>query len=116
MCVCLYVGVCVNNLTVPFPYPFQLGVDGVFVGSGIFKGENPARRAAAMVKACAHYKNPAMVAEVMTRNVRVSLNPICGVVLVVCLCVRLVSLLHLPFQPAAMVKAPTTRTPLWSLR
>jgi len=44
----------------------DLGVDGVFVGSGIFKGENPARRAAAMVKACAHFKDPAMVAEAST--------------------------------------------------
>ena len=32
----------------------QLGVDGVFVGSGIFKGENPAQRAAAMVAARTH--------------------------------------------------------------
>jgi pyridoxal 5'-phosphate synthase pdxS subunit len=44
----------------------ELGVDGVFVGSGIFKGENPARRAAAMVKACVHYKNPLIVAEAST--------------------------------------------------
>ena len=41
-----------------------LGVDGVFVGSGIFKGENPAARARAMVAACTHYKNPAIVARV----------------------------------------------------
>ncbi|EOD16846.1 pyridoxine biosynthesis protein [Emiliania huxleyi CCMP1516] len=44
----------------------ELGVDGVFVGSGIFKGENPAKRAAAMVKACAHYKDPAVVVEAST--------------------------------------------------
>merc|ERR1719486_1783683 len=36
----------------------DLGVDGVFVGSGIFKGENPAARARAMVAACTHYKDP----------------------------------------------------------
>lgn len=44
----------------------QLGLDGVFVGSGIFKGENPAQRARAMVQACTHYKNPATVARVST--------------------------------------------------
>jgi len=40
----------------------ELGVDGVFVGSGIFKGENPAERAKAMVAACTHYNDPARVA------------------------------------------------------
>merc|ERR1719231_1153453 len=40
----------------------ELGCDGVFVGSGIFKGENPAERARAMVAACTHYKNPTTVA------------------------------------------------------
>merc|ERR1719253_1446987 len=44
----------------------ELGCDGVFVGSGIFKGENPAQRAAAMVKACTHYKDPLIVAEAST--------------------------------------------------
>ena len=44
----------------------ELGVDGVFVGSGIFKGENPAARARAMVAACTHYKDPATVARVST--------------------------------------------------
>jgi len=44
----------------------ELGCDGVFVGSGIFKGENPARRARAMVQACTHYKTPSTVARVST--------------------------------------------------
>merc|ERR1719198_2194331 len=44
----------------------ELGCDGVFVGSGIFKGEQPARRAAAMVKACVHYKDPKIVAQAST--------------------------------------------------
>ena len=44
----------------------ELGVDGVFVGSGIFKGENPAARARAMVAACTHYKDPKTVARVST--------------------------------------------------
>ena len=44
----------------------ELGVDGVFVGSGIFKGENPAARARAMVAACTHYNDPATVARVST--------------------------------------------------
>jgi len=42
----------------------QLGLDGIFVGSGIFKSENPAKRAAAIVKAVTHYNDPAILAEV----------------------------------------------------
>ncbi len=42
----------------------QLGVDGVFVGSGIFKSGDPARRGAAIVKAVTHYNDPAILAEV----------------------------------------------------
>ncbi len=45
----------------------QLGIDGVFVGSGIFKSEEPARRAAAIVKATTHYQDPQMLADV-SRN------------------------------------------------
>ncbi len=45
----------------------QLGVDGVFVGSGIFKSGEPARRAAAIVKAVTHYNDPYILAEV-SRN------------------------------------------------
>jgi pyridoxal 5'-phosphate synthase pdxS subunit len=41
----------------------QLGAEGVFVGSGIFKSENPRRTAAAIVKATARWKEPAIVAE-----------------------------------------------------
>ena len=42
----------------------QLGVDGVFVGSGIFKSGDPARRAAAIVKAVTHYRDADILAEV----------------------------------------------------
>ena len=42
----------------------QLGVDGVFVGSGIFKSGDPARRAAAIVKATTHFRDAAILAEV----------------------------------------------------
>ncbi|HJN58728.1 MAG TPA: pyridoxal 5'-phosphate synthase lyase subunit PdxS, partial [Dehalococcoidia bacterium] len=42
----------------------QLGVDGVFVGSGIFKSGNPAKRAEAIVKATTHYNDPNILAEV----------------------------------------------------
>ncbi|QTG74781.1 pyridoxal 5'-phosphate synthase lyase subunit PdxS [Trueperella pecoris] len=42
----------------------QLGADGVFVGSGIFKSGNPAARAASIVKATAYYNDPAVIAEV----------------------------------------------------
>src|SRR5512136_2175113 len=45
----------------------QLGVDGVFVGSGIFKSSDPAHRAAAIVKATTHYQDPQILAEV-SRN------------------------------------------------
>ena len=45
----------------------QLGVDGVFVGSGIFKSGDPAKRATAIVKATTHYNDPAILAEV-SRN------------------------------------------------
>ncbi len=42
----------------------QLGVDGVFVGSGIFKSGDPAKRAHAIVKATTHFRDPAILAEV----------------------------------------------------
>jgi pyridoxal 5'-phosphate synthase pdxS subunit len=42
----------------------QLGVDGIFVGSGIFKSGNPAKRARAIVEATTHYNDPAIIAEV----------------------------------------------------
>ena len=42
----------------------QLGVDGVFVGSGIFKSGNPSARAKAIVKAVTHYNDPKILAEV----------------------------------------------------
>lgn len=41
-----------------------LGSDGVFVGSGIFKSGNPAKRAKAIVDAVAHWQEPAVIAEV----------------------------------------------------
>ncbi len=42
----------------------QLGSDGVFVGSGIFKSDNPKKRAKAIVEAVAHYDEPDVVADV----------------------------------------------------
>ncbi|MFN8469418.1 MAG: pyridoxal 5'-phosphate synthase lyase subunit PdxS [Caldilineaceae bacterium] len=42
----------------------QLGVDGVFVGSGIFKSGDPAKRARAIVQATTHYNDPLILAEV----------------------------------------------------
>ena len=42
----------------------QLGADGVFVGSGIFKSGNPSQRAAAIVKATAQYTDASVIAEV----------------------------------------------------
>lgn len=45
----------------------QLGVDGVFVGSGIFKSGDPSKRATAIVKATTHYKDAKILADV-SRN------------------------------------------------
>lgn len=42
----------------------QLGSDGVFVGSGIFKSKNPEKRAKAIVQAVAHFKEPEIIAEI----------------------------------------------------
>jgi pyridoxal 5'-phosphate synthase pdxS subunit len=42
----------------------HLGLDGVFVGSGIFKSDNPERRAQAIVKAVTHFQNPEVLAEI----------------------------------------------------
>jgi len=42
----------------------QLGADGVFVGSGIFKSEDPAKRAHAIVQAVTHYNDPDIIAKV----------------------------------------------------
>lgn len=42
----------------------QLGADGIFVGSGIFKSEDPAARARAVVRATLHYNDPKVIAEV----------------------------------------------------
>lgn len=45
----------------------QIGVDGVFVGSGIFKSGDPAKRAKAIVEATTHFRDPQIIAEV-SRN------------------------------------------------
>ncbi|KAB2906418.1 MAG: pyridoxal 5'-phosphate synthase lyase subunit PdxS [Anaerolineae bacterium] len=42
----------------------QIGVDGIFVGSGIFKSGNPEKRAKAIVEATTHYNDPKIIAEV----------------------------------------------------
>jgi len=42
----------------------QLGVEGVFVGSGIFKSQNPAKRAKAIVEATTYYDDPEKLAEI----------------------------------------------------
>lgn len=41
----------------------QLGADGIFVGSGVFKSDNPARRAKAIVEATTHYEDASIVAD-----------------------------------------------------
>lgn len=42
----------------------QLGVDGIFVGSGIFKSESPQKMAEAIVKATTHFRDPQIIADV----------------------------------------------------
>ncbi|MEK9675855.1 MAG: pyridoxal 5'-phosphate synthase lyase subunit PdxS [Chloroflexota bacterium] len=42
----------------------QIGVEGIFVGSGIFKSSNPAKMADAIVRATTHYNDPDMIAEI----------------------------------------------------
>jgi pyridoxal 5'-phosphate synthase pdxS subunit len=42
----------------------QLGCDGIFVGSGIFKSGDPAKRAKAMVAATTYYKDPQVLADI----------------------------------------------------
>ncbi|HEX9724318.1 MAG TPA: pyridoxal 5'-phosphate synthase lyase subunit PdxS, partial [Vicinamibacteria bacterium] len=42
----------------------QLGAETVFVGSGVFKSEDPAKRAEAIVKAVTHYNEPKILAEI----------------------------------------------------
>ncbi|KAE8692413.1 RING/U-box superfamily protein, putative isoform 1 [Hibiscus syriacus] len=42
----------------------QLGCDGVFVGSGVFKSGDPAKRARAIVQAVTHYSDPDVLADV----------------------------------------------------
>jgi pyridoxal 5'-phosphate synthase pdxS subunit len=42
----------------------QLGMDGVFVGSGIFKSGNPAARAKAIVESVTHFEDPKILAEI----------------------------------------------------
>jgi pyridoxal 5'-phosphate synthase pdxS subunit len=42
----------------------QLGAEGVFVGSGVFKSGDPARRAAAIVQAVTNYDQPEIIAEI----------------------------------------------------
>ena len=44
----------------------QLGVDGVFVGSGIFKSSKPEKMAEAIVKATTHFNDPDVLAEIST--------------------------------------------------
>jgi len=50
----------------------QLGADGVFVGSGIFKSADPPATAKAIVKATTHYRDPAIIAEV-SRGLRAAM-------------------------------------------
>ena len=53
----------------------QLGVDGVFVGSGIFKSSDPAKRARAIVQAVTYYKDPSVIAKV-SENIGVAMTGI----------------------------------------
>jgi pyridoxal 5'-phosphate synthase pdxS subunit len=54
----------------------RLGADGVFVGSGIFKAENPEKMAKAIVEAVNSYDNPAKLAEI-SKGIGVGMKGIC---------------------------------------
>jgi pyridoxal 5'-phosphate synthase pdxS subunit len=60
------VNVCAGGIATPADAAvmMQLGADGVFVGSGVFKSENPQKRAHAIVQAVTHYDNPEILAKV----------------------------------------------------
>jgi len=60
VCLC----VCVPATPADVSLLMQLGVDGVFVGSGIFKSTDPKKRAVAMVQAVTHYQDPVILAKV----------------------------------------------------
>ena len=57
---------CAGGLAIPADaaLAMQLGAEAVFVGSGIFKSDNPAARAKAIVEATTHYNDPAILAKV----------------------------------------------------
>jgi pyridoxal 5'-phosphate synthase pdxS subunit len=59
---------CVGGIATPADASLvmQLGAEGVFVGSGIFKSGDPERRARAIVEATTHYRDPARVAAAST--------------------------------------------------
>lgn len=60
----------------------QLGVDGVFVGSGIFKSGNPKKRAQAMVQAVVHYKDPKILAEISEDLGQAMVTSLCSIFLI----------------------------------
>lgn len=66
----------------------QLGVDGVFVGSGIFKSGDPAKRAAAIVQATTYFNDPLKIAEV-SENLG---QPMVGIGAAMLLCILLLLL------------------------
>ena len=53
----------------------SLGCDGVFVGSGIFKSDEPAKRARAVVHACSYWKDASIVAKVSENLVKLRKHP-----------------------------------------
>jgi pyridoxal 5'-phosphate synthase pdxS subunit len=59
---------CAGGLSTPADASLvmQLGAEAIFVGSGIFKSDDPVRMAAAMVEAATHYEDPSVVAKVST--------------------------------------------------
>ena len=57
---------CAGGLATPADaaLAMQLGAQAVFVGSGIFKSDDPGRRAKAIVEATTHFQDPAIIAKV----------------------------------------------------
>lgn len=78
MCVCVCVRACTAT-PADVSLLMQLGVDGVFVGSGIFKSSDPEERAKAMVQAVTHYMEPAVLATVSENLGEPMVRMDCGV-------------------------------------
>src|ERR1700716_1575962 len=66
VCGCTNLGEALRRISADAALGMQLGADGVFVGSGIFKSDNPSERAKAIVEATTHFRDAEILARVST--------------------------------------------------